>query len=397
MRTVIADTTIPDLASRFQQLEDSTNEIVVERGREVRGAILAILSGSHHLQLGPPGCAKTFMIDVLMKHISGARFMSVLLHGFSLMEDLYGPMSIKGMEEDRWLRKVETYLPWADFVFFDELFRCNQTLLNTNLTALNERKFRNDGVIYDIPLITMFAASNSRPEDPELQALDDRIHLRFVVGPIRSTEARLRMLTLRAERGNKIEVDPVISIDEIQEARRLVATIKVPSSVIETLDDLGEKLNAAQISFSDRKQGDAVEIIQATAFYNGRDTATIDDMRSLRDVFWTNPNDRGRVAELTMDLASPIDREAIRLAEDLAGLETQIEDIIQIEMQPIRVRKSCQMEAKLDTISRDLEELRSRATSQGITSEVAEETRKQLHAAARRLLERGLEYKRKTE
>ena len=54
-------------------------------------------------------------------------------------------------------------IPEADIVFLDEIFKCNDGVLNALLTALNERKYTNEGRTYPIPTISFFAASNEIP------------------------------------------------------------------------------------------------------------------------------------------------------------------------------------------------------------------------------------------
>ena len=57
-------------------------------------------------------------------------------------------------------------LPEADICFLDEIFKCNDGVLNSLLTALNERKYTNEGRTYRIPTISFFAASNEIPVRP---------------------------------------------------------------------------------------------------------------------------------------------------------------------------------------------------------------------------------------
>ena len=76
-------------------------------------------------------------------------------------------------------------LPEADICFLDEIFKCNDGVLNSLLTALNERKYTNEGCTYSIPTISFFAASNeipnfNNPEEKILSALYDRLELKVV-------------------------------------------------------------------------------------------------------------------------------------------------------------------------------------------------------------------------
>ena len=68
--------------------------------------------------------------------------------------------------------------------------------MNSLLTALNERKYTNEGHTYPIPTISFFAASNEIPNfnDPQekiLEALYDRLELKVVTANIEDRDTRL--------------------------------------------------------------------------------------------------------------------------------------------------------------------------------------------------------------
>ena len=60
-------------------------------------------------------------------------------------------------------------LPEAEFAFLDELFNANSAILNNLLTVLNERIYRRGSEIHQLPLLSLFAASNHLPEDEALR------------------------------------------------------------------------------------------------------------------------------------------------------------------------------------------------------------------------------------
>ena len=76
--------------------------------------------------------------------------------------------------------QTETMLPEAEIVFLDEIFKSNSAILNSLLTILNERKFSNGSKVMDVPLLSMFGASNEVPNDDTLAAIFDRFLLRVV-------------------------------------------------------------------------------------------------------------------------------------------------------------------------------------------------------------------------
>jgi MoxR-like ATPase len=62
---------------------------------QVRLLLLAALCGEHLLLLGPPGTAKSELSRRLSK-LTGGRYYERLLTRFSVPEELFGPLSMKG-------------------------------------------------------------------------------------------------------------------------------------------------------------------------------------------------------------------------------------------------------------------------------------------------------------
>ena len=67
--------------------------------RQVRLLLLAALSGEHLLLLGPPGTAKSELAR-RMARLTGGSYYERLLTRFSVPEELFGPLSMKGGAQD---------------------------------------------------------------------------------------------------------------------------------------------------------------------------------------------------------------------------------------------------------------------------------------------------------
>jgi MoxR-like ATPase len=161
---------------------------LVERDTEVRLLLLAALAQEHVLYIGPPGTAKSEIGRRMSRLISGPYF-ERLLTRFSVPEELFGPLSMRALEADQYVRQTRGYLPEAEVAFIDEIFKANSAILNTLLTILNERLFDNGSSRSGVPLLSLVGASNELPESEELDALYDRFLVRRSVRQVSAAGA----------------------------------------------------------------------------------------------------------------------------------------------------------------------------------------------------------------
>ena len=157
---------------------------LLEREGPTRLALLAALAGEHVLLIGPPGTAKSALARRLHSAFGQTRYFERLLTRFSTPEELFGPLSLKALEDDRYERLTDGFLPTAGIAFLDEVFKANSAILNALLTLLNEREFDNGTQRLRTPLISVVAASNEVPADEALHAFYDRFLVRVPVTPV---------------------------------------------------------------------------------------------------------------------------------------------------------------------------------------------------------------------
>jgi MoxR-like ATPase len=267
----------PMLRPRLSQLIDHLSAGLLERGTHVRLALLAALAGEHLLLIGPPGTAKSDLARRLSSAFKSASYFERLLTRFSVPEELFGPLSLASLEQDRYERKIEGYLPTASFAFIDEIFKANSAILNALLALLNEREYDYGAGRIRTPLISVIGASNEIPQEDFLAAFYDRFLLRCEVKPI-NDGAFPALLALKSQ--GKLHIDPSLQIarDEWQAWHAARDGVTLPPDIIELLAELRVHLQQHDIHLSDRRWHRLVGLLKTSAYTNGRNEVALWDL-----------------------------------------------------------------------------------------------------------------------
>src|SRR5512138_698076 len=165
-------------SAAFQELARQMGAQFLDKQEIIRLMTVSAIAGEHMVIVGPPGTAKSAMIDMFAKLID-ARYFEYLLTRFTEPNEIFGPVDIAAFREGRYERRTEGMLPDAEIVFLDEVFKSNSAILNALLTLLNERRYTSGGVVMRCPLLSCFGASNEVPTDETLTAIFDRFLLRI--------------------------------------------------------------------------------------------------------------------------------------------------------------------------------------------------------------------------
>lgn len=310
---------------KFAELRTALNARHYERYDEIDITLTALLARYHVALIGPPGTAKSMLVEDLANAFQGEVF-KYLLTKYTTPEELYGPVDLKALKDESVYQRVtRAKLPEAEFAFLDEVFKANAAVLNTTLTAMNERQFDNGRGRINIPLVTLIGASNELPEGEELNAMFDRFHFRKVVDYIREPSNFIGMLQYTPDDTPL----PELTFDELKEAQAEVAAINVPAETTETVYNIRSDLGLQGIIPSDRRFRQSIRALQAFAWLNERDTASDSDFTILQHMFWSAPQEQKPVSRVILEHTNPIELEAQEVMDDIDDIAQKLNSAVQ--------------------------------------------------------------------
>lgn len=292
---------------KFTTTRKELASALIERDDEIDLVLTALITQEHVLLVGNPGTAKSLLLDSVMSWMDGQTF-TVLFTKFTTPEECFGPISVVGLKEDRYVRITSGKLPECDGFFADEVFKASSAILNTLLRILNERVFdRGDGTLTKVPLKLCVAASNEWPQSQEsskeLAALFDRFLFRRSVRPIVSAAGRQRLLWKR-DHAPKLSTE--ITLAEIDQAHGDALALPWTDQSKDMLETILRELSKEGIQPGDRRQFKAVSACQAFAYLCGADRVEPEHLEVLTSVLWDDPVEQPeKVAQVVAKIANP--------------------------------------------------------------------------------------------
>ena len=281
------------VSASFQDLARQMGAQFLDKQEIIRLMTISAIAGEHMVIVGPPGTAKSAMIDMFSKLID-ARYFEYLLTRFTEPNELFGPVDISAFREGRYTRRLENMLPTAEIVFLDEIFKSNSAILNSLLHVINERKFQNGPEIVDVPLISLFAASNEVPNDDNLAAMFDRFLVRVLSDNLDSYhfhELMKKGIALELRKMTAVrtgELRPVISARDLRAIQQNFDKFMVfPEEFLTKYKGLVFQIRSEGISVSDRRAVKLLKLFAASAVFDGRTRVHDGDFFVLRHI-WNN-------------------------------------------------------------------------------------------------------------
>ncbi len=329
------------LGAQFQEVARTLNAHFLDKQEIIRLLIISAIAGEHLVLIGPPGTAKSAIIRMFARLLD-ARYFEYLLTRFTEPNELFGPVDIKEFREGRYVRRSENMLPSAEIVFLDEIFKSNSAILNSLLTIINERKFTSGPQVMDVPLISLFAASNEAPNDDNLSAMFDRFLLRVLSENLdsyhfhellaRGVANEIRLMTGRPSApgsapGRPDIIRPVLSARQLRDLQQNFDRVMVfPDEFMAKYKGLIFQIRSEGVTVSDRRAVKLLKLFAASALFDGRPSVCDGDFFILRHI-WNNLDQ----AELLSEIVNPVVDAYYREHPDerrFIGPQASLEDLL---------------------------------------------------------------------
>lgn len=344
------------MLERFKQLLGEMNRGIYEKETEISLSLLAALAGESIILLGPPGVAKSMVARQLKTAFRDAQSFENLMSRFSTPDEIFGPVSIQKLKtSDTYERAMEGYLPTADVVFLDEIWKAGPAIQNTLLTVINEKIFRNGNREMHLPLKLLVAASNELPAKGEgLEALWDRFVIRIESRPIK-LEKNFRAMLLDSHADflgptdftdstdfsgftgglghadfadNADFSDLKITSEEYAEWTEKICKIGVKEEVLDAISAIRKSLRAVNVDeaaerrniyVSDRRWKNIVRLLCTSAFMQDREEVDICDLLPIYHCLWQEPEERDAIRNIVIRaLFSPFADKLVEMKNALA-------------------------------------------------------------------------------
>lgn len=219
-----------------QTLINGMDRVIVGQKHLVESLLIGLLSDGHILLEGVPGLAKTLAIKTLAELID-AKYNRVQFTPDLLPADVVGTMIYSQRNEEFTVKHGPIF---ANFVLADEINRAPAKVQSALLEAMQERQVTIGEETYPLPKPFLVMATQNPIEQegtyPLPEAQVDRFMLKVVINyPTKEEEKVIIRQNIFGSQG----IDkPVVTIDEILEARKVVREVYIDEKIEQYIVDI---------------------------------------------------------------------------------------------------------------------------------------------------------------
>jgi MoxR-like ATPase len=326
------------IKEQIEKLLNTLNEGVYEKHEVTALSLLTAIAGESIFLLGAPGVAKSLIARRLKFAFKEGKSFEYLMNRFSTPDEIFGPVSITELKNDKYERIVKNYLPDATVVFLDEIWKAGPSIQNALLTVLNEKVYRNGDQEIKLPMKALISASNELPmKDQGLEALWDRFLVRYVVEGVTNKENFNEMIS-KSLKSYEDNISPRLKLTDEQYVSISIEIdkVEIPENVFHVIHVIRNYINEHNAKLkedkndkeelmyvSDRRWKKIIRLLRTSAFLNERGAVDLMDCFLIPHCIWNEPSQFESVLQFTKDA---VQKHGYKLAIDLKDLREEIRE-----------------------------------------------------------------------
>ena len=290
MNALLKDQTA-ETSAWIRKLREEIGRVIVGQEPLIERLLVGLLANGHVLLEGVPGLAKTMSVRTLSAAVHG-NFHRIQFTPDLLPADIVGTLIYNPQDGKYHATRGPIF---ANFVLADEINRAPAKVQSALLEAMQERQVTLGGETMKLPSPFLVLATENPIEQegtyPLPEAQVDRFMFKVLLDYPNQAEER-KILDRMAFTGADTQVNPVIQLDEILGARKLVDQIHVDEKirdyivkiVLATRQPADFKLDLKhfiQFGASPRATIYLTVAAKAWALLQGRDYVVPEDVKSI--------------------------------------------------------------------------------------------------------------------
>jgi MoxR-like ATPase len=264
--------------NKWQELIKGLNSQFWEREQVVKGLVASLITGLPALLIGEPGTGKSYLLNTIASCFTDATYFTKLLNKSISPDEVLGGISLKALEErDLLIRNTQYRLPTAHLAFIDEVFRANNTVLDSLLKIINEGVFENPEP-KSVPLCWFCGATNFLDDSEHNEAFLDRFIYRPFVFRIKQKKNLKQLLSGKVQPTTL----PCFTLAELETAKQESLLVNISDTMLDTFINVIEILvqETGFTKISDRRTEKILKLWQTYAYINGQ-PLNYTDLRDL--------------------------------------------------------------------------------------------------------------------
>ena len=304
----------PSSKKQLALLEKELNAVFLERDSLIRLMLTSIIAKANGFLGGPPGTGKTSLVKAVTSAFGGFTFY-YLFGATTTPDEIIVSIDLVALQNGAFQRDLDRKLVLSDTAIADEIWKCNSPTLNSMLGIVLDKEYVNGKQVVQSSLNSLWGCSNELPQDESLNALWDRLALRYWVTNV-SRPAKKVLMMRQAGLIPTPATSVQFTLSDLKQMQAVAIQTPIEEVVIDCILDISGMLEKETgLIASTRKHNQIVELMRCYAYVCGDDEVNEDHLDILEHILWNKPEERALIKKAIKQFGNPLAAQAQSILE----------------------------------------------------------------------------------